>query len=166
MAYIENSDYIRFKGINFARDAESLNFRVAANSGGSSIEVRLGSPEGKLVGSMEITGTGGWQNWSTQKCSIDKTTGVNDVYFIFKCGSGYLYNLNWWSINYIYDNDPVLGDCNADGKFSIADAVLLQKWLANLPDIKLAAQKAADLYEDDRLNIFGLCMMKEILIKK
>ncbi|MDE7094742.1 MAG: dockerin type I repeat-containing protein, partial [Oscillospiraceae bacterium] len=60
-------------------------------------------------------------------------------------------------------NDPVLGDCNADGEFSVADVVLLQKWLLkkekSMPD-----WKAADLCEDDRLNIFDLCMMKQMLL--
>ena len=51
-----------------------------------------------------------------------------------------------------------------DGKFDIADVVLLQKWLLAVPDSKLADWKAADLYDDNRLDVFDLCMMKRKLI--
>ncbi|MCQ2416872.1 MAG: dockerin type I domain-containing protein, partial [Oscillospiraceae bacterium] len=55
------------------------------------------------------------------------------------------------------------GDANGDGNFSIADAVLLQKWLLGIPDATLFDWKAADLCEDGVLNIFDLCMMKREL---
>lgn len=165
VAYIENGDYIGFKNVNFGRGADSIDVRVASNGNGNSVEVHLGSPEGKLIGSMDIISTGGWQNWATQKCSIDNTSGVNDVYLVFKGGSGYLYNINWWSINYIYENDPVPGDCNADGKFSVADVALLQKWILNMPDTHLENWKAADICLDDTVDVFDLCLMKQMLVK-
>lgn len=58
------------------------------------------------------------------------------------------------------------GDVNADGKFDVTDAVLLQKWLLAVPDAKLADWKAGDLCEDDKLDVFDLCMMKRELIAK
>lgn len=62
--------------------------------------------------------------------------------------------------------EPVKGDVNADGKFSVADVVLLQKWLLAVPGTELADWKAADLCEDGVLNVFDLCMMKYELINK
>ena len=47
----------------------------------------------------------------------------------------------------------------------IADAVLLQKWLLSVPDTTLPNWKAADLYEDERLNVFDLCLLKRMLIE-
>lgn len=61
-------------------------------------------------------------------------------------------------------SDTLQGDVNADGKFDIADVVLLQKWLLAVPNTKLADWKAADLCEDDKLNVFDLCLMKRKLI--
>lgn len=58
----------------------------------------------------------------------------------------------------------VYGDINADGKFTVADVVMLQKWLLCVPDVTLANWKAADLCEDGVLNVFDLCMMKHELI--
>ena len=56
------------------------------------------------------------------------------------------------------------GDINCDGAFNISDVVLLQEWLLAVPDTHLANWKAADFYEDDRLDVFDLCMMKRELI--
>lgn len=64
------------------------------------------------------------------------------------------------------DIESVTGDVNKDGEFSVADVVLLQKWLLAAPDAKLDDWKAADLYEDDRLDVFDLCLMRRMLIQK
>ncbi len=58
----------------------------------------------------------------------------------------------------------VKGDVNNDGEFSVADAVLLQEWLLDVPDIKLENWKAADLCEDGILDVFDLCLMKRMLV--
>lgn len=60
----------------------------------------------------------------------------------------------------------VIGDVNADGEFSTADLVLLQKWLLAVPDTTLADWKAGDLCEDNQLDVFDLCMMRRELINK
>ncbi|MBR4627307.1 MAG: rhamnogalacturonan lyase [Ruminococcus sp.] len=60
----------------------------------------------------------------------------------------------------------VRGDVNADGEFSIADLVILQKWLLSKPDSDLADWKAGDLCEDDRLNVFDLVLMRRELLNR
>ena len=52
-----------------------------------------------------------------------------------------------------------------DEEFTIADVVLLQKWLLAVPDTKLADWKAADFCKDDRLDVFDLCLMRKALLK-
>ena len=66
----------------------------------------------------------------------------------------------------ITDIDPltVSGDVNADGELTIADVVLLQKWLLAVPDTHLENWKAADICEDNRLDVFDLCLMRRLLI--
>lgn len=59
--------------------------------------------------------------------------------------------------------DTIKGDANADGEFSISDVVTLQKWLLNVPDTELIDYKAVDLCEDGKLDVFDLCMMKNLL---
>ena len=59
----------------------------------------------------------------------------------------------------------VIGDINADGEFSVADLVLLQKWLLAVPDTTLADRKAGDLCEDGILDVFDLVKMRQELSK-
>ncbi len=66
----------------------------------------------------------------------------------------------------VSDNTTLMGDVNADGEFGIADVILLQKWLLAVPDTHLANWKAADYCEDNKLNVFDLCLMKRALIEK
>lgn len=65
-----------------------------------------------------------------------------------------------------WTNQPPEGDVNGDGEFNIADIVALQKWLLAVDDVELANWKSADLCNDDRLDVFDLCLMKEKLIKE
>ncbi len=60
----------------------------------------------------------------------------------------------------------VIGDVNMDGRFNVSDVVLLQKWLLTVPNTELANWKAADLYEDNRLDVFDFVMMKRELLNK
>ncbi len=62
------------------------------------------------------------------------------------------------------ENKTVQGDVNADGKLTVADMVALQKWLLAVPDAYLANWKAADLCENDRLDVSDLCIMKQKLL--
>ena len=57
------------------------------------------------------------------------------------------------------------GDVNADGDFDVSDVILLQKWLLAVPDTQLSDWKAADLCNDEVLDVFDLCLMKRTLIK-
>ena len=59
----------------------------------------------------------------------------------------------------------IKGDCNADGEFSVSDVVIFQKWLLADPSATLNNWKAADLCEDDRLDVFDLCLMKRMLVE-
>ncbi|MCM1008900.1 MAG: dockerin type I repeat-containing protein [Ruminococcus flavefaciens] len=64
-----------------------------------------------------------------------------------------------------YEEKPVTGDVNADGQFSVADVVLMQKWLLAVPGTELADWQAGDLCTDGRLDVFDLCLMKRALIQ-
>lgn len=63
-------------------------------------------------------------------------------------------------------SETVKGDINADGKFNVADVVMLQKWLLAVPDTKLEDWQAGDLCMDNRIDVFDLCMMKRLLLSQ
>lgn len=58
----------------------------------------------------------------------------------------------------------IKGDINSDGSFDIADVVLFQEWLLSVPDTHLENWKAADLCNDDRLDVFDLTLMKREML--
>ena len=88
---------------------------------------------------------------------------MNDVYFVFKGGEGYLFNLNWFRINYPYENDDLMGDVNLDGAVTVADAVMLQKWLVRQSD-ELTCWRHADICSDTRINAADLSLLKQMLM--
>lgn len=96
VGYIENSDFTVYSNIDFGTGTSGFDARVASNTSGGNIEVHLDSASGTLVGTCAVTGTGGWQTWVTKSYSISGASGVHDLYLVFKGGTGYLYNLNWF----------------------------------------------------------------------
>lgn len=74
----------------------------------------------------------------------------------------------WHLVMRGYDEKVIstlVGDVNRDGTFGVSDVILLQKWLLSVPDTYLANWKAADFYEDGKLDVFDLCLMKRALIE-
>ena len=96
VASIENGDYIKIKGADFGVGASSVDVRVASATSGGSIEFRLESETGTLIATCAVTGTGGWQTWTTKTCAVTGASGVHDLFLVFKGGSGSLFNFNWW----------------------------------------------------------------------
>lgn len=72
-----------------------------------------------------------------------------------------LSNIKW----VISGEDKIKGDINGDGDFNISDVVLLQKWFLAVPNTNIVNWKAADLCEDDRLDVLDFCLMKHMLIE-
>ncbi|MDX8365586.1 beta-1,3-glucanase family protein [Cytobacillus sp. IB215665] len=96
VGWTDNGDYIAFNNVNFGTDgAKGIEARVASQSAGGTIEVRLDSVTGTLVGTVAIQNTGGWQNWVTNTATINNVTGTHDVYFVFKGAAEGIGNLNW-----------------------------------------------------------------------
>ncbi len=60
-------------------------------------------------------------------------------------------------------NLAVQGDVNADGELTVLDAVMLQKWLLCAGDI--TDWQSGDLCEDNKLDVFDLCILKRELLQ-
>ena len=59
----------------------------------------------------------------------------------------------------------ITGDCNSDGACTIADAVLLSRWLTTIHDTVLPDPQAADLNADRMLSAADLSLLKQRLLK-
>ncbi len=62
------------------------------------------------------------------------------------------------------DPQTLMGDANSDGRFSVADIILVQKWLLGTEDTLLRNWKVCDLNQDERIDVFDLCLMKRFLV--
>lgn len=61
--------------------------------------------------------------------------------------------------------DTISGDVNKDGKFTVADAVMLGSWILQRSDAELADWESGDISTDGIIDIFDLCLMKKMLLK-
>ena len=93
---VDDGDYIRVAGVDFASGPTTFEARVASNGTGGTIELRIDSETASPIGTCEIPDTGGAQAWSTVSCSIDEVKGIHDLYFVFKGEGAGLFNFNHW----------------------------------------------------------------------
>ncbi len=108
VSHIQNNDYIYFNNVDFG-SIGAIGFQATAATAttGGTIEIRDGSTTGTLLGTLTITNTTGWGNWETRQCTINRITGIKNIYLVFKGGSDFLFNLDWFKFIRPGGNIPV-----------------------------------------------------------
>ena len=97
LSELNNGDWVKIAGVDFgAKGVKKFTARVASAEQGGNIELRLGSPDGKLLGTCKVGSTGGWQQWKDVFCEVNDATGVQDLYLKFTGGEKPLLNLDHW----------------------------------------------------------------------
>lgn len=94
---IQDGDWIAVANLDFgAEGAKSLNARLASATGGE-IEIRLGSPEGELAGTLGLGTTGGYETWKDFSCDLNPIIGIRNIFFVFKGDNEKnLFNFDYW----------------------------------------------------------------------
>ena len=114
---IHNGDYIKLQNVAFDNKIPRVfTARVASGLRGGQIEIRLDSLGGKLLGTVNVPGTGGWEKWQTITLDLDYSTitdlnassrtisgldlpATADLYLVFKGRKGpKLFNFDWWEM--------------------------------------------------------------------
>ena len=98
---IHNGDYIKLQNVHFCNKVpRTFTARVASGLRGGQIEIRIDSVGGKLLGTVNVPGTGGWEQWQTITTDLTAiTSGHHDMYFVFKGRKGpKLFNFDWWEM--------------------------------------------------------------------
>jgi carbohydrate binding protein with CBM6 domain len=98
VGWIAEGDWLRFDDFDFGPvPATQLESRVASEAGnGGRMEIRLDTQEGPVIGTLNVTGTQGWQTWRTDVTTITPTTGRHTVFLVFRRSDGNDFlNLNW-----------------------------------------------------------------------
>lgn len=99
---LQQGDWVAYNNINLT-GMGSIDFRVASNRTGT-LRVRLGSPTGPIIGTLNITITGGWQTWITSNIAITPTVGTQNIYFTFeRADSQAIGNINYYEIKPFVD---------------------------------------------------------------
>jgi len=93
---IENGTWARYDDVDFGSGASSFSASVASNTSGGTIQLRLGSTSGTLIGSAAVSGTGGWNNFTTVNTSVSGASGMQDLYLVFTGGSGSLLDVDYF----------------------------------------------------------------------
>ena len=89
---IASGDWVQVRNLNFGSGAISFTARIAGTVSGGSIQIRLDSTTGTLIGTCAVPSTGGTQTWQNVSCPVSGATGLHDVFFVFAGGSGNLFN--------------------------------------------------------------------------
>lgn len=97
VGYIKNSTWIMFSGVNFSGDETRVEVTAAGEVGGA-VEIRTGASDGTLIGTATILPTAGWGDYQTFKANIATQTGLQDLYFVFTGGDGYLFNVDYFAL--------------------------------------------------------------------
>lgn len=97
---VKDSSWIVIKGVDFGmHGAKRFMAKVASDGKGGKIEIRLGDPDGVMVGSLEVNNTGGKQNWVEKSCLVSNAVGVRDLYLVFRGQGDHLLTLSSWQFD-------------------------------------------------------------------
>lgn len=96
---VDHEDYIKVRNVNFEEGAKTFYARVASETAGSNIEIRVDSLTGKVLGNLNVKHTGGLKKWELLSCAVKKVKGIHDLYFVFKGNGTELLNFDWWRFN-------------------------------------------------------------------
>ncbi|MEH0417186.1 PQQ-dependent sugar dehydrogenase [Streptomyces sp. B21-083] len=92
---IDNGDWIAFTPYALG-NAKSLTARVASEGAGGKLEIRAGSPTGKMLGRTTVPATGGWDTYQDVTATLSHAPqSTTTLYLVFKgAASGDLYEVD------------------------------------------------------------------------
>ncbi len=104
----DNGDWIYFKDVELTASVNHVIIKMAVPKeyAGQKVEFRLGSLTGVLLGTFITQSTGGWDIYTEQSFSIKPFSGKNDIYIIFRGGSG-VGNFDWF---YFKNSNPTAAE--------------------------------------------------------
>lgn len=158
VGYINSGDYLVYKNIDFGSGATSFKAMVA-NAITSDIELRLNSPSGTLIGTLSVKSTEDWNTYEEQTCSINKVTGVNDLYLVF---TGPV-NIDWFTFG-AGSNSGDLGDLNGDGNINSTDLQILKRHLLGITPLTGTKLSNADVNRSGSVDSTDYTILKRYIL--
>lgn len=83
---VQNNGYTKVSSVDFGTaGATKFTARVGTtHHSGVTMELRLDSKDGPLLGTVKVPLTGGDDRWAVVSTDVPKTTGIHDLFFVFK----------------------------------------------------------------------------------
>jgi hypothetical protein len=94
VGYVEGGDLLWYGGL-VMDGADTLTLRYSKGVDGGTVEIRLDTATGTLLGSFAPTSTNGWTTWSTATVKLTATTGAHTLYIVPTGSTGGIVNLDW-----------------------------------------------------------------------
>jgi len=93
-----NDAFIKVKEVDFRKGASKFTTRIGTTHNGNvSMEIRLGTKDGELLGTINVPMAGGNDKWALQTIDVKKVSGIHDLYFVFKGVEPHaLFNFDYW----------------------------------------------------------------------
>ena len=91
---INDGEYIKLRGVDFGKGAKQFHI-TAASTGSVTINLRLDSNKGDIIGTLTIGKTGSVEKYKSFMGKVKNATGVHDLYICFDKASGDTH-LDWW----------------------------------------------------------------------
>ncbi len=80
---LEHGDFVSYAPIDL-RGVSRLDLRVAPGALGGTVEARIDSPQGAVVGSVRIAGSGTAQAWTTAPMPVTDPGGPHELFLVFE----------------------------------------------------------------------------------
>jgi arabinoxylan arabinofuranohydrolase len=97
---VKNGDWIKITGVDFGKKgAKKFNISIASTGNDNTVELRLGSPTGKVVGKLAVPNTSNSQTWKTISCNVDGAIGLQDLYITLNGSETPEVNMDWWGFS-------------------------------------------------------------------
>jgi len=129
-------------------------------------EVALSGDGGRISfqqnGSFSFSGTDYFAGDDSKNLSYYEAGDKVSIGFTYNTQTGQI--LSIWRLDLEQNSHKIKGDVNSDNAFNIADLVAVQNWLLARPGSELADWQAGDLCENEKIDLFDLIAMRDMLV--
>jgi hypothetical protein len=166
VGYIQNGDYIVYNMINFGSGANTFKAKVAnGNTTATTIQLRLGSPSGTLIGSLVVPTNGDWDAYDELSTTVSGVSGTKDLYLCFD-GPVNIDSFIFGGGSSIPTSSPnsgttLLGDVDGNKEINSLDFAMMRQYLLGMIS---SVSDAADVNQDGERNSLDFGMLRQHLL--
>ena len=87
---LDSGDWVRYSSVDFGAGVSQFIANIGVDNpyAGKTLQIRLDSTTGTLLGTLTVAGTGGWSSFTDQTTSVSGAAGVHDLYLVAQGGAG------------------------------------------------------------------------------